>query len=105
MAMDGYYSDPERGMVPEWENTFNLASWEGWLTFDGIQTAEHINEPTLIVHSEAAAIPQGAREFFARLDAPKQQVWLDNVTQFDFYDGDTPVNDAADAVSDHFKRY
>lgn len=102
MAFDGYYSDPNRGMIPEWENTFNLASWEGWLTFDGIQAAGGIQAPTLIVHSDAAAIPQGAQEFYDRLTAPKQAVWLDGVSQFDFYDQAAPVNAAADAAASHF---
>lgn len=33
-----YYTDPDRGMIPEYVNEFNLASWEGWLTYDAIAT-------------------------------------------------------------------
>lgn len=104
MAIDGYYVDTNRGMVPEWENTFNLASWTGWLNFDGVRAASGINEPTLIVHSEAAAIPDGAREFYANLSAPKSQVWLNDVTQFDFYDQAKGVDPAIEAVTAHFQR-
>ncbi|MBD2842143.1 alpha/beta hydrolase [Erythrobacter sp. KMU-140] len=104
MALDGYYSDPSRGMIPEWENTFNLASWTGWLNFDGVRAASGINEPTLIVHSEAAAIPDGAKEFYESLTAPKSQVWLDGVTQFDFYDQANGVDPAIEAVTAHFER-
>lgn len=102
MAFDSYYTDPNRGMVAVWENTFNLASWEGWLTFDAIRTAPAIDEPTLIVHSDAAAIPEGARAFFDALPAPKAQLWLQDVTQFDFYDRPDAVTAAADAAADHF---
>ncbi|WP_199797904.1 alpha/beta hydrolase [Erythrobacter sp. KY5] len=104
MAIEGYYIDPDRGLVPEWENTFNLASWEGWLTFDGVRAAEGITEPTLVVHSDAAAIPDGARAFYDQLRAPKAQVWLDNVTQFDFYDQPKGVDPAIEAVTAHFLR-
>jgi len=102
MTVEGYYTDPARGLIPEWENTFNLASWTGWLTFDGIRAATDIEQPVLIVHSDAAAIPQGARRFFARLDAPKRDIWLEGVTQFDFYDQPEPVRRAADTVAVHF---
>ena len=34
-----YYTEPDRGMIPEYVNEFNLASWEGWLTYDPIATA------------------------------------------------------------------
>ena len=104
MAFDSYYTDPDRGMVAAWENTFNVASWEGWLTFDAIRTAPAIDEPTLIVHSEAAAIPEGARAFFEDLLAPKAQLWLPDVSQFDFYDRPDAVAIAADAAADHFSR-
>jgi len=81
-----YYTEENRGMIPEYVNEFNLASWEGWLTFDAIKIADNLTKPTLIVHSEAAAIPQGAKEFYNRLSGEKNQLWLENITQFDFYD-------------------
>jgi uncharacterized protein len=98
-----YYTERDRGLIPQWENQFNVASWEGWLTLDAMRTAPRLKAPLLIVHSEAAAIPQGARQFYAAVSAPKQQLWLDNVSQFDFYDRATPVKAAADAVASHFK--
>ncbi|MGL6339160.1 MAG: alpha/beta hydrolase, partial [Waterburya sp.] len=67
-----YYTDRDRGMIPEYINEFNLASWEGWLTFDAIKIADNLNKPVQIVHSEAAAIPQGAKEFYSRLSGEKK---------------------------------
>ncbi|MFN7694872.1 MAG: alpha/beta hydrolase [Burkholderiales bacterium] len=98
-----YYTEPSRGLIPQWENKFNVASWEAWLTLDAMPTAPLLKAPLLMVHSEAAAIPQGARQFYAAVSAPKQQLWLDNVGQFDFYDRAAPVKTAADAVAAHFK--
>ncbi|MEM9555912.1 MAG: alpha/beta fold hydrolase [Acidobacteriota bacterium] len=103
MAMDGYYTDPERGAVEAWENTFNLRSWSGWLTFDGVRAAPGIRQPTLIVHSAAAAIPDGARSFYAQLTAPRTQLWLDDVGQFDFYDRPDVVRTAVEAAVEHFR--
>ena len=97
-----YYTEEDRGMIPEYVNEFNLASWEGWLTYDAITIAENLTKPVLIVHSEAAAIPQGAKEFYNHLSGLKNQLWLENITQFDFYDSLEAVTTASDAVAKHF---
>ena len=99
-----YYTDPERGAIPEYVNEFNLASWEGWLTYDAMEIADNLNDPVLIVHSEAAAIPQGAKEFYQRLSEPKEQLWLENTTQFDFYDNPEAIATAGEAVAEYFAR-
>lgn len=98
-----YYIDPDRGAIPEYDNHFNLASWEPWLTFDAIAIADELSDtPVQIVHSESAAIPEGAHRFFDRLTGPKSELWLDDVTQFDFYDRDAAVTRSSDTVAQHF---
>lgn len=97
-----YYTEDGLGMIPEWENTFNLASWEGWLTFDGVRAARGISQPLMIVHSEDAAIPAGAHQFYADLTGEKEELWLDGVTQFDFYHREDAVSAASDAVAAFF---
>jgi hypothetical protein len=97
-----YYTEPDRGMISEWRNEADPAFWRGWLTFDGLEVAPQITQPFLMVHSEAAAIPQGARLFLSRARAPKRELWLQNVSQLDFYDRSDPVRQASDAVAAHF---
>ena len=99
-----YYTEADRGMIPEYVNEFNLASWEGWLTYDSIAIADNLTKPVLIVHSEAAAIPQGAHEFYNRLPGEKEELWLANTTQSDFYDSPEAVANASDAVAKHLER-
>ena len=99
-----YYTDPERGAIPEYVNEFNLASWEGWLTYDSVAIADNLSDPVLIVHSEEAAIPQGAKEFYSRLPGEKEQLWLENTTQFDFYDNPEAIAVASEAVSEYFQQ-
>ena len=99
-----YYTEADRGAIPEYINEFNLASWEGWLTYDAITTAEDLNKPVIIIHSATAAIPQGAQEFYNRLSGEKKQVWLDDVTQFDFYDSPQAVTTASDAITKYFEQ-
>ncbi len=99
-----YYTEKDRGLIPEYVNEFNLASWEGWLTYDAIKTADDLTKPVFIIHSEAAAIPQGAKEFYNRLSGDKEQLWLANTTQFDFYDSPDAVTTASDAAAKYFRK-
>lgn len=97
-----YYTETDRGLIPEYDNKFNLASWQGWLTYDALKTADIQQKPALLVHSEAAAIPQGAKEYAQRGGDNVRLIMLDNVTQFDFYDQPEAVTTSSDAVAAHF---
>ncbi|MDK4717298.1 hypothetical protein [Rhizobium sp. CNPSo 4039] len=105
MFQTPYYTETDRGLVPEYDNKFNLSSWEPWLTYDSVAIADRLRKPTLIVHSETAAVPRGAHAFVDRLPAQSFELWLEDVSQFDFYDRPEPVTAAADAVAIHFKRF
>jgi fermentation-respiration switch protein FrsA (DUF1100 family) len=98
-----FYLDPERGAVPAWPNRFAVMSWPDWLTYDAIALAPRIDRPTLLVHSEDAAVPEGARRFHASLAGPRDILWTEG-TQFDFYDQEPQVTVAVDAVAAHFAR-
>jgi fermentation-respiration switch protein FrsA (DUF1100 family) len=80
-----YYLDAKRGGIPQWGNRFPVLSWPEWLSFDALAVAPRLRIPTLIVHSEAAAIPDGARRFASAMAHPPKMVWMPG-TQFDFYD-------------------
>lgn len=100
-----YYSEPDRGQIPEYDNQFNLASWMPWLSFDAISLAEKLPGKIAYVHSEAAAIPHGVKAFAERAGDKAEGVWLDDVGQFDFYDQAEPVRLATDAIEKHFKAH
>lgn len=99
-----YYTDPARGAIPQWRNEADEAFWEGWLTFDGVASAPRLQQPLLLVHSEAAALPRAAQRFYSDVTAPKDQLWLDGVSQFDFYDRPDAVSAAVDAAVNHIDR-
>ncbi|HEX8448591.1 MAG TPA: alpha/beta fold hydrolase [Allosphingosinicella sp.] len=98
-----YYTEADRGLIPAWRNEVDPAFWEGWLTFDAMRFAPRLTQPFLMVESDSAALPAGARKFYSKVRSAKREVWLDGVTQFDFYDRPGPVGAAVDAVADHFK--
>ena len=94
-----FYQDPQRGAIPAWPNKFATIAWPGWLTYDPIALAPLVKQPTLIVHSDQAAIPDGARRFAANLPEGTDE-WHDG-TQFDFYDDDSHVDLAVDLAAQH----
>ncbi|WP_424972474.1 alpha/beta hydrolase [Dinoroseobacter sp. S76] len=102
MPIGGYYYEPERGAIPAYDNRWNNASWEGWLTYHPVENAERLTQPLAVVHSEAAAIPQGVRRFLEGVAGPSTLQMLEEVTQFDFYDNPEDVQRAADTMAAHF---
>lgn len=96
-----YYLDADRGAIRSWDNRFAVMSWHEWLSFDPHPAASRITAPTVIVHSREAAIPQGAEKFHANLGGARNLVWLSG-SQFDFYDQEPTVTEAAAIVAQHF---
>ena len=99
-----YYTEEDRGLIAAYDNKFNLSSWEPWLTYDGQASADRLTKPTLIVCSEAAALPAGAHAYAERTQAPVTELWLDDVNQFDFYDRADVVEQSATAIAEFFKK-
>lgn len=97
-----YYTEDDRGLIESYDNKFNLASWEPWLTYDGQESADRLTKPTLIVSSEASALPAGAHAFAKRTKAPVTELWLEDVNQFDFYDRLDVVESSTEAIAKFF---
>ncbi|MFN3200508.1 MAG: alpha/beta fold hydrolase [Bradymonadia bacterium] len=89
-----YYLNPALGAGPSYDNRFAVASWEPWITFDGISAAESIEQPVHVVHSEQGAVPDGTKRFLSALKGPKTSVWLNDYGQMQFY-FDAPAVDGA----------
>ncbi|WP_424968238.1 alpha/beta hydrolase [Dinoroseobacter sp. S375] len=102
MPIGGYYHAPERGAIPAYDNRWNNAGWEGWLTYHPADNPDRLTQPLAVVHSEAAAIPQGLRRFLDGFGGPATLQMLEEVTQFDFYDNPEDVRRAADTMAAHF---
>ncbi|GAA6165020.1 alpha/beta hydrolase [Pelagimonas sp. KU-00592-HH] len=103
MPIGGYYYEADRGAIPEYDNQWNNAGWEGWLTYHPADNPQRLDKPLAIVHSESAAIPQGVRTFLNGFAGDATMQWLEGVTQFDFYDNPEDVKRAADTVATHFR--
>jgi fermentation-respiration switch protein FrsA (DUF1100 family) len=97
------YYGTSRGAVANYVNRFAVESRLETLPFDAQGVAAAIAVPTLLVHSEHALGPSWARNFYARLRAPKREVWLQSSGQIDFYDDPRLIDAAADAAAAHFR--
>lgn len=98
-----YYTEPDRGLIDAYDNRFDAGTWEPWLTYDALASADRLEVPTLVVGSDAMALPAGVRAYVERTSAPVTERWLDDVNQFDFYDRADVVTTAADAVAQHLR--
>jgi uncharacterized protein len=98
-----YYGNPARGAVPAWSNEMAESSWLHWLTFDGLAAARAVTAPTLLVHSDACALPDNAKAVHARLAGRKELAWLGKGSQTDYYDQPEYVNAAIERASSWFQ--
>ncbi|MBD2019523.1 alpha/beta fold hydrolase [Leptolyngbya sp. FACHB-36] len=88
-----YYFNTNRGLLPQWGNQFAVLSWTEWLTYDSHASAPQIRVPTVIVHSENGAIPDGAKAFINALTNQPKVHWIGG-SQLDFYDGEAKIREA-----------
>ena len=99
-----YYLNPKRGAIKEWGNQFAVMAWKGWLQFDPIQYASKINIPVQLIHSQSAAVPMGAEEFYKNLKGAKNVIWVDKASQFDFYDQEPFTTNATNDAVKWFRK-
>lgn len=93
-----YYFNTDRGLLPQWGNRFAVLSWTEWLTYNSHTSAPQIRVPTVIVHSENGAIPDGAKAFINAMTNQPQVHWIDG-SQLDFYDSQTKIREALSFVT------
>lgn len=108
-AMSGnfdYYLDANRGAVPQWSaDKFAVMSWDDWLKFDPMPVAKNINQPTLMIHSDSAALPNNAKKFFADIPHKNKILRWTEGSQFDFYDQPKQVSESVGAIDRFFKEH
>lgn len=100
-----YYLNPPRGAIPEWSaDKFAVMSWEDWLTFDPMPVAKNISQPTLMIHSDSAALPDNVKKFFSDIPNTNKLLRWTQGTQFDFYDQPKQVSESVAAIDRFFKQ-
>ena len=104
-----YYLNPERGAIPQWSNDkFAVMSWEDWLTVDPMSTAKDLNQPTLMIHSDGAVLPQYTKNYFDKIATNDKKLhWMETdlespYHQFNYYDQDLEVNESVKEATTWF---
>ena len=104
-----YYLNPDRGAVPEWsDDKFAVMTWEDWLTLDPMPSAQKLNTPTLMIHSDGAVLPQYTKKYFDNIAAEDKSLhWIETELespfhQFSFYDQEEEVNESIDQAQRWF---
>ena len=99
-----YYTETDRGLIKEYDNQFNVASWKEWLNYDAMESAENLPGTILLVGSDQIALPQGVAEYAKRAGDRVKQVTVGNYNQFEFYDVEDAVTGASDEVTAYFNK-
>lgn len=99
-----YYGTPRAG-VPNYTNAFAVMSREYFVPFDVQSAAPRIERPVCMVHSRNALSPHWAERFFEALNCEKDLHWLEGPSQVAFYDDPRLVEQAADLMAGHFRKY
>jgi uncharacterized protein len=81
-----------------------VMAWKGWLEFDPVQYAGIISIPLQLIHSQSAAVPMGAEEFYKNLKGTKNIIWVDKASHFDFYDQEPYTTNATNEVVKWFNQ-
>lgn len=94
-----YYSNPERGNIPQWQNRFATMGWVHYINFDAISAASRIRIPTMIVRSETGPYPEGVQNFVSNMRVKPIEHVL-SVRPYDFYDRDETLKETAALIED-----
>jgi len=105
-----YYLNPERGAIAEWSaDKFALMSWEDWLTTDPMPSAQNLEQPTLMIHSDGAVLPQYTKNYFEQIASNDKKLhWMETdlespFHQFSYYDQEAELSESVAEASIWFK--
>jgi uncharacterized protein len=91
-----------RGRKPNWENRSAAMFFETFLAFDAISAGPRIGAATLVVHSDAALVPDSARRFLKSVPGRTELVWTTSADHVAFYDEARLVTLSADNAARWF---
>jgi fermentation-respiration switch protein FrsA (DUF1100 family) len=98
------YYGTGRNTGARWVNRSATMFFEPFLQFNSIDSGARIQAATMVIHSDAALVPDGARRFHASLPGTKQLHWMKTAQHIDFYDVKPVVDEAAAMAVSWFDR-
>ncbi|MBD2022674.1 alpha/beta hydrolase [Leptolyngbya sp. FACHB-36] len=102
-AYDYYGTD--RGAQPGWVNRSAVMFFEPFLQFNAIDSGRDIKAPALVIHSDTALVPDGARRFFQSIPTQQKKLhWMTTTNHIAFYDQPQVVQEATDKAVEWFRQ-
>lgn len=99
------YYGTSRGARPGWANRSAVMFFEPFLQFNAIDAGREIKAPTLVIHSDTALVPDGARRFFTSIPTNQKKLhWMTTTNHIAFYDQPEVVQSAAGKAAQWFKQ-
>jgi dienelactone hydrolase len=106
LAMPGQeaydYYGTARNTGARWVNRSATMFFEPFLQFNAIDSGKAIAAPTLVIHSDTALVPEGARRFYESLGGDKRLHWMKTRQHISFYDEQAVVGEAASEAAAWF---
>ena len=107
LAMPGQeaydYYGTGRNTGQRWANRSATMFFEPFLQFNSIDSGPKIKAATMVIHSDAALVPEGARRFYGSLPGEKKLHWMKTKQHISFYDEQPVVNEAAEQAVSWFR--
>jgi fermentation-respiration switch protein FrsA (DUF1100 family) len=101
-----YYWNPERGLVPNWVNTYVPWSTEKWAEFNPEEALSSLGPtPFLVITSSNAWSLSSAESLYAAANEPKKFYMIEGAGHFDLYDLDPYVTEAMKQIKPFFAQY
>jgi dienelactone hydrolase len=107
LAMPGQeafdYYGTSRNNGARWANRSATMFFEPFLQFNSIDSGASIRAATMVIHSDTALVPAGARRFYESLPGEKKLHWMTTRQHISFYDEQPVVAEAAAQATGWFK--
>ncbi len=94
-----YFTNRDRGNIPQWQNRFATMGWGHFINFDGMSAASRIRVPTIILRSSSGQYDEGVQDFISRMRMKPAEHVL-SVTPYEFYDREETINQTVKIIED-----
>jgi dienelactone hydrolase len=107
LAMPGQeaydYYGTARNTGARWANRSATMFFEPFLQFNSIDSGARIEAATMVIHSDTALVPEGAKRFYGSLPGEKKLHWMNTKQHISFYDEQPVVDEAAARATEWFE--
>jgi fermentation-respiration switch protein FrsA (DUF1100 family) len=99
------YYGTSRGTQPGWVNRSATMFFEPFLQFNAIDAGRDIKASTLVIHSDTALVPDGARRFFGSIPTTEKKLhWMKTANHIAFYDQPEVVQESVEQAARWFNQ-